>query len=319
MTPRVTMRTAAWWALRAPLLRGAAHRAAAVRGNGLVLVYHRIRTAPPSESHEIIPSVTPERFRGHLEALQKAADIVPLERLHSPDGSRSSRPRLAVTFDDDYPSHVEQALPILTQHNVPATFFLSGRTLHDRGPYWFQLLERWVQCAGVGAVAGGLGVDATTATELALACERDVQLQGLVHDREAGDAADVLDREGIRRLADSGMTIGFHTVAHEQLPRLDERALRAALTHGRQELAEAVGSSLRLFAYPHGKADARTAAAVRDCGYAAAWTGHPRPARRDDHAFLRGRWEPGDVPGEELLRGLAVRLHRSAPLATRYP
>ena len=85
--------------------------------------------------------------------------------------------------------------------------------------------------------------------------------------------------DGIGALAAAGMTVGFHTLEHPLLPDLDNDRLAAALTTGREELAAATGRPLTLLAYPHGKADQRVAGAARAAGYAAAWTGWPRPAQ----------------------------------------
>ena len=70
---------------------------------------------------------------------------------------------------------------------------------------------------------------------------------------------------------------------------------------------------MRYFAYPHGKADARSAAAVRAAGFDAAFTGRAQPLRRDDDRYRLGRWEPGALGVDDLLVNLAVRLHRVAP------
>jgi peptidoglycan/xylan/chitin deacetylase (PgdA/CDA1 family) len=108
------------------------------------------------------------------------------------------------------------------------------------------------------------------------------------------------------------MAIGFHTVRHEILTRLDDSGLDAALTEGRGDLEAIVGRPLLHFAYPHGKADRRTADRIRDAGYEAAWTGFPRPMRPRDDQYLLGRWEPGHLDVDDFLVGTAVRLSRGA-------
>jgi hypothetical protein len=70
---------------------------------------------------------------------------------------------------------------------------------------------------------------------------------------------------------------------------------------------------MRLFAYPHGKADRKVAARVRAAGYTAAWTGLPNATRPGADPFLLGRWEPGALSVDELVVKVAVRLNRSRP------
>jgi hypothetical protein len=47
---------------------------------------------------------------------------------------------------------------------------------------------------------------------------------------------------------------------------------------------------------------------VRNAGYDAAWTGHPRPMRPGDDRYLLGRWEPSRREVDDLLVETAIRL-----------
>jgi peptidoglycan/xylan/chitin deacetylase (PgdA/CDA1 family) len=275
----------------------------------LVLVYHRVVAHAPSAS-AIVPTVASDVLRRHVAALADVGEIVPLENLVGGIG-RHARPRFALTFDDDHVSHVEHALPILRSLGAPATFFLSGRTLHDLGPYWFEVLEREIDAQGLAAVAGELSIDADDPDGLALACERDRSLQGRLEDR-AGEPGPRLEHGDIEVLAAAGMSIGFHTLRHRILPPLPPDELEADLVEGREDLEAVVGRRIQLFAYPHGKADPRTAAAVRRADYRAAFTGRPSPVVRGVDPYLLGRWEPGPLGVDDLLVGTAIRLTRGA-------
>jgi hypothetical protein len=94
------------------------------------------------------------------------------------------------------------------------------------------------------------------------------------------------------------------------LPTLDEPSLQREILAGRDALGSAASQRISLFAYPHGKADARTARAVRGAGYRAAVTGQPDPIARRSDPFLLGRWEPGPLEIDELLSGIAAKLSR---------
>ena len=130
-------------------------RLAARRGRALALVYHRVRPQPV-RTYEVVPCVPVEQFRGHVETLLAMGDIVPVDELII--ARRSRRPRFALTFDDDYATHVRHVLPVLRGLSVPATFFLSGRALHGLGPYWWEVLEAWMRHDGTEQVAKALDV-----------------------------------------------------------------------------------------------------------------------------------------------------------------
>jgi peptidoglycan/xylan/chitin deacetylase (PgdA/CDA1 family) len=270
--------------------------------------------------------VTAERFREHLQTLGEVVDLVALDEFVARDSTRDAtparwrRPAVALTFDDDLPSHAEQALPALRDFDVPAAFFLSGRALQNRGPYWFQQLEVLLEVHGQSRTASLLHVPGGEADTLVRLCEEDAAVRRQVSDlARALPVPCVLARDGISRLARAGMTIGFHTVDHPILPSLDDAALRDSLSRGRADLAAAAGAAVRYFAYPHGKADARCAAAVQAAGFDAGFTGFPHPFRPGDDLLRIGRWEPGSLTVDDLLVSLAVRLHRSAPRRPQRP
>jgi peptidoglycan/xylan/chitin deacetylase (PgdA/CDA1 family) len=270
----------------------------------MVLVYHRIGVP---RSPCLIPTVLEEEFRSHLETLQAIGEIVPVSRLLAE--RRSTRLRFALTFDDDDLCHVDVVLPILLEQGLHATFFLSGRSLHGLGPYWFQALENLVRDRGVVAVAELLGVVGRDAHELASICETSPPLQAKL---EAADErqTEALNEAQLAVLSGAGMGIGFHSLHHRPVTALENADLEIALTEGRSNLEAAAGVPITFFAYPHGKADARIASRVRAAGYEAAWTGWPNPITRRADPFLLGRWEPGAIPSSELVLRATGRVAR---------
>ena len=288
---------------------------ARVRGHRLVLVYHRVGVAL-KPGCELIPSVPQHVFRLQLQALCEVVDFVTLDELMQdeslgPTVGHRRRPAVALTFDDDLPSHAELALPVLQELGVPAAFFLSGRALHGLGAYWFQDLEALLLAYGEQRSAAMLGVPYQP-QGLMLACECSGDLRRRVRELAAGMSPDILQRDGIAALVAANMTVGFHTLNHETLPALEDRMLEDAVSHGVEELAAVTGTTPKYFAYPHGKGDIRSAAAVERAGFKAAFTGAPHAVRRSDDRYRLGRWEPGPLGTEDLLAKIAVRLHRTA-------
>jgi peptidoglycan/xylan/chitin deacetylase (PgdA/CDA1 family) len=249
-----------------------------------------------------------------MQALADVADLVGLADITAQKSERAAsrrdgRPALAITFDDDLPSHVEHALPVLRELHVPATFFLSGRALHGLGAYWFQDLEALFVAFGPGPTAALLDVPERLAKDLPIVCERNADLRRRVSALARNlPPTQVLGVDGIASLGAAGMTIGFHTLEHQILPELDDATLEDAVSRGREELARAAGRPVCYFAYPHGKVDTRSASAVRHAGFTAAFTGVPRAIRLPDDPYDLGRWEPGPIGVDDLLVKLAARL-----------
>ena len=89
----------------------------------VVLAYHSINNDP------WIHAVTPETFEQHLVWLAKNATVISLEeldrRIEKREFPKTKRPTIAITFDDGYADWVEYAAPLLKQHKMPATFFVT--------------------------------------------------------------------------------------------------------------------------------------------------------------------------------------------------
>lgn len=308
--PRAVARSARA-ALRSQAVTRAVLRAAAVRGQALVLLYHRVAPEGPS-SHQVVRVLGVDVFRRQLEALCEVGDVVALRDLTEPSAGRR-RVRIGLSFDDDYASHCETVLPVLAELGLPATFFLGGRSLHGLGGYWWEALEERIRRDGLAGTAESLGLLARSPQQLAAACETSA-----VSDRLAQEAVRLpvnhISVAQLRTLADTpGVTVGFHTLHHPVLPALDDIGLRRALHAGRRELEQHLGRRIALLAYPHGKADRRVADAARQAGFQLAWTGVAAPVRRGDDRLLLGRWEPNDLAADDFRTMLAIRLSRAAP------
>lgn len=289
-------------AVRIPAIRSAALSLAHRRKRGLVLCYHRV--APRLQVGEATPTHATSELSLHLEALTDIGDIVGLKELLADRPRR--RPAFALTFDDDYRSHVTEVLPLLTSAQVPATFFLSGRSLHDLGSYWWEQLDQAVAADGFEPVKRALGVEAGDVPNLALALETNAEARGRL---AAGSAdPDALAPEDIKALAAAGMTIGFHTVEHPLLPMLADDQLAAAVSKGRAELESLVGEPIRYFSYPHGRAGSREIQAVRAAGYDAAFTTSSAPYDQSVNRWRVGRWVPNAAPATMPAR-VALRLN----------
>jgi peptidoglycan/xylan/chitin deacetylase (PgdA/CDA1 family) len=196
-------------------------------------------------------------------------------------------------------------VPILQRTGLHATFFLTGASLRAPFSFWWERLQRVADAdePRLTRLFAELGADPSAATGRGSLHALGRLVEGLEPDaREAfadsltepgGDPPDAgLDAAGVRALLDAGMSIGFHTLRHDPLPALDDRALAAAFRQGREELEEVVGERLRVVAYPHGRADGRVAAAARSAAFETGYTGYGNPVQPGDDPLFLGRIGP---------------------------
>jgi peptidoglycan/xylan/chitin deacetylase (PgdA/CDA1 family) len=273
--------------IRAALLRTRTRWSA--RPLGLAVVYHVLAERNGDPQRELVVPHAVSLFDAHLSHLRRHYELVRASELPAAVAARrrGGRPPVAITFDDDARSHVDVAAPRLQAAGVRATFYLTGNALEGPGGHWceeLQVLWRQGDRAGrerIVQLAAG-GTEPVTVEDAVKVVGRAVE----VLDPERHDAVTAelkarvdaelmvpgLTRAQIKGLADAGHEIGFHTRRHYRLTTLDDARLDAAMTDGRELVAEAAGAPLRTIAYPHGQADRRVAAAARRAGFTLGFT-----------------------------------------------
>ncbi len=115
-------------------------RAVARSPNALVvLTYHRIAERGTGPYYDPVISAAPEAFRAQLEWLIKRMRILTLSELDDRIrlGVPFNEPAAFVTFDDGYRDNFVEAVPILKELDVPATFFIPTEFLESpKLPWW---------------------------------------------------------------------------------------------------------------------------------------------------------------------------------------
>jgi peptidoglycan/xylan/chitin deacetylase (PgdA/CDA1 family) len=280
-------------------------RVAAQRGRGLVLVYHRVGA---SGSH-VVPTISEELFARQITLMTELGQIVPAEELLQP--KRSDSIRFALTFDDDYRSHRERVLPILLDKRVSATFFLSGRSLFGLPRYSFEIIDDLLATGSLPKLERALGIEASDAETLLALCAADPSIARRVE--EFSDLPpEHLKTTDVTAMVAAGMTIGFHTLEHPNLPSLSDTDLALAVARGREDIETVAGVTIRLFAFPYGRTDVRVSEAVARAGYTAAFTGVPGPVTARTRPYEVPRWEPGPLDERAFVAEMAIRLNRSS-------
>jgi peptidoglycan/xylan/chitin deacetylase (PgdA/CDA1 family) len=295
---------------------------------GVAVVYHGLAERTGDPARELVPAHAIGLFEVQLRHLRAHFRLVPASELLAAarERRRGRRFPVAVTFDDDLPSHARTAMPTLRRRGAPATFFVCGASLDRPHRFWWQVVqaafdggeERTVRRL-VEERCGRLPGDDTIPPIRRLAAAIEglppadrkaviKQLEPLAGPppRETGMPA-----TDMRVLAENGFEIGFHTFRHDRLTSLDEDDLSRALRDGLERLEAALASRPALISYPHGRADARVAAAAREAGFRSGFTSRPEAVTSDSDPLLLGRVEPSFRSKGHLALQLAGCLLRS--------
>jgi peptidoglycan/xylan/chitin deacetylase (PgdA/CDA1 family) len=249
----------------------------------VVLIYHRVTTLAHDPQQL---AVTPEHFRAQMRYL---GDHFPVLRFEE-DWRGVREPSVCVSFDDGYADNFLEALPILEQERIPASFFVSTGGLGTRREFWWDELERLLLEPGerpetcsveLGALSG---VWATGSRDQRRRCYdelhplwRPLAPERLEHGldqlrRWAGcgpqgrESHRPLSVAELRALAASPwVTLGAHCVRHPRLSALPAERQREEILQSKLRLEELSGGEVRVFSYPFGCRGDYDRTSVRIC------------------------------------------------------
>jgi peptidoglycan/xylan/chitin deacetylase (PgdA/CDA1 family) len=249
----------------------------------VILIYHRV--ANLSADPEML-SVSRENFYRHMLFLKQHFRILRFEE----EWFGLKEPAVVVTFDDGYADNVLEALPVLEEVGVPATFFVSSGHIGTEKEFWWHQLEGILLREGefpalfqlddarYGRVWDTASLDQRKALYASLNMamreippdRRDAWLDqlGKWADRRHGgkDIHRSMTKEEVKMLAASPWaTIGAHTVTHSALSSLTEEQQRKEIFTSKQDLESITGKEITTFSYPFGRKRDYDRTSVRLC------------------------------------------------------
>ena len=112
-----------------------------VQRPAVVLLYHRVTTLQ-QDPQEL--SVTPANFNAQITHLASDYNVLDADRFlyHVKNKKAFPERSVFVTFDDGYADNYHEALPLLTQHKVPALFYITTSKINTPYELWWDDLER---------------------------------------------------------------------------------------------------------------------------------------------------------------------------------
>jgi len=290
-----------------------------------ILIYHRVLDKPDlMRSGE----VNSEIFDWQMALIAHYFNVLPLATALEKMASNSLPPRaVCITFDDGYADNYLNALPILKQYQLSATFFIASGYL-DGGRMWndtiIETLRRYPHSKLNLTEIGLATYPTSTETEKALAANQIIQqIKHLDMDIRADYthhiAAQVdglpdnlmLTSEQLIKLHQSGMEIGGHTVTHPIMAKCPISTLKQEVTDNKMALESLLATPIRFFAYPNGKPGQdylpEHIQLIQNSGYQAAVSTQWGVANHQTDLFQLPRFTPWDKhPVKFMLRMLRM-------------
>jgi peptidoglycan/xylan/chitin deacetylase (PgdA/CDA1 family) len=237
--------------------------------------------------------MTTRVFGDLLAFLSREFDVIPGERTTT---RSSSKPALMITFDDGWADNLEFGLPLLREHQTPASLFVVTGMIGTDRTFWIEQLytadpAQQDVLRDRLRLTGAAIADVVEGLKRMSSAQRKILLEGIVDEAMPCPATDrMLTWEQVRRLEQGGVTIGSHTVTHPLLTYESAEIVTHELAESKREIEHRLGPGARDFAYPNGDHNANVAAAVRAQGYRRAYTTETRWASANDDPFAIPRF-----------------------------
>ena len=232
-----------------------------------ILIYHQVL----AEHDPMRPSEpTAEVFDWHMRLLRRYFTPLSLDdALHHLQHNTLPANAVCVTFDDGYLNNLTVAQPILAKYKIPATVYIAtgfsqgtnmwnDRVMHlfadkDRQqislhgklikladwPQRRQLAQQWLMKLKYLPVGPRLA-----------------EVEQFYQENNVSEQTSLMMTPlQIKQLADTGVTIGAHTINHPILKVLPVAEQQTEIVQSKQQLEQWVGQPVNHFAYPNGVFD----------------------------------------------------------------
>lgn len=254
----------------------------------VILIYHRVTRL---ESDPQLLAVSPENFRSQMRFLKNNFPVLRFDE----QWQSVREPSVVVTFDDGYADNALEALPIIEDEGVPATFFIATGDLGTDIEFWWDELERILLTDRAFPVVYECVVgNVQRAWQTATPVQRDVLyrelhpfMRRLRPDKRNAWLESIrkwcgaektgrishrpLQADEVRLLGKSAVaTVGAHTVTHSVLSALTLEEQKEEIIGSKRTLEELIGKEVTVFSYPFGcKKDftRETMRLCRDAGF----------------------------------------------------
>ena len=258
-----------------------------------VLTYHRV--ADPCSTPHLNPrlvSALPDVFAQQMMHLASHYNVVSMETAYDSIINSNRLPKRAVliTFDDAYADFIDIAWPVLKNLELPATVFVpTAYPDHNDLQFWWDRLYSAISGSPCKSLSisplGDLPLDTPKSRLKSLKVLQD-HFKSLSHTL----AADFLDEackklgerkriqkttlnwEQLRTLNKEGVTLCPHTRTHPLLTRVTPDVAREEIRGSCQDMENALGELLPVFAYPNGDHNEHTASILKEEGIKVAFS-----------------------------------------------
>jgi len=284
------------------------------RHDVLIAIYHDVLPAGFPEDNPLFGmAVSIEEFAWQLDYFKKHYNPISFEQFSDWyfHGRELPSRSVLITFDDGHANNLRFTLPLLQQKQITAVCFVLTGDMGVCRQTWFEdayyrlmfsTAKSWTLRSGEcwslqnkqqrAAACGRFFVLSRTLSEgdqqeelSSLRSQLPVTEPGV----DLADRFEFLCADDVRRLSESGIEIGSHSVSHPILAALQPEDAKREIGESKATLERVLGRPVRAFAYPFGAPGldftSRDEGLVKDSGYSFAFAGEGGFATRSSNRF----------------------------------
>jgi peptidoglycan/xylan/chitin deacetylase (PgdA/CDA1 family) len=275
-------------------------------GGFAVLCYHGVVPAGHSGSDVVLDGglVRPQAFRQQIQFLKTHYHVIHPEDFRAWIEQGKPLPPRAVllTCDDGQANNLTDMLPVLQSEGVSCLFFVTGASCgNSPGMLWYEELYDLMRAQPLNGPASLLPIErgaqpppvenfqsrwwsmARRASQLDARAREDWMgvvrshcglTQTCCSESRPEKPWRLLSISELRQLADSGMSIGAHTLSHPVLSLCSEPEARHEIQQSKIDMERALGRPVWAFAYPFGSPSTmgeREISLAREAGFSCAF------------------------------------------------
>ena len=245
------------------------------QGVGAILFYHRVlprEIVLADKGPNRFLAISEESFDAQIRHLSRNYEVISMDEMVLRSRKKKSHFGVAVTFDDGYKDNYQFAYPILKNHKIPATLYMTTRFLAgDTHLWWFELWDRIGETTQLCLNWNNERLEWDTSTlsgkHQCFEAVRELMLKTGTKGQEqilkqiskgeslrqypglclSSDDLVAMDKDGL-------VSIGSHTHTHFSLASLSESELVYEMDRSKKILESLLKKPVRHLAYPFGAA-----------------------------------------------------------------
>jgi peptidoglycan/xylan/chitin deacetylase (PgdA/CDA1 family) len=243
-----------------------------VRRGVIDFFWHAVSDEPMPHVEHLYPVVSTADFKDALLYLKANCSLINYSQLHAHIFGGASLPPRAVhlSFDDGYRECFSVVRPLLLEHKIPCTFFLTTSLIDNSILFYRNKQSLCLQYLNTDAsnasileeMYENMQIPSATLPEFT-SWFKNLRLPDEERIDEIGHALGVdleaflakkepyLTRDQIQQMHAEGFTIGAHTLTHRKLVDLPESDIETEIAQSCQIVGEVTGQSVVPFSFPH--------------------------------------------------------------------